>query len=175
MIDLQLVMWTLAFFFAFIGFRRGWNKELIAMSGLILALFALHQFDNLIRNVFLGNLPNDWKFAIQTTFFSVVAFFAYQTRAAMPNERRGGDGRDRTQESVLGALLGFVNGYLIWGSVWYFLDINGYPSSLNVLPPSDRSVVNVLPLFLLAGGPQGSGDLISLAVILLFLFVLIVI
>lgn len=175
MIRLEVVLWTMALFFAFIGFRRGWNKELISMSGIILALFALHQFDPFIRNILLGNLADYQKFIVQTVFFGVVVYFAYQTRALMPGERRGGDGRDSVQESVLGGILGFVNGYLIWGSVWYFVDINNYPALLNVTRPPDPTVVNTLPLFLLAGGPQGPGDLLSLLVIVLFLIVLIVI
>ena len=34
-------MWTMALFFAFIGFLRGWNRELVATAGIILGLFAL--------------------------------------------------------------------------------------------------------------------------------------
>jgi hypothetical protein len=173
MIQLQVVMWSMAGFFAYIGFQRGWNKELISTSGIVLALFALHQFDTLIRGVFLANLPGEQTFLLQTLFFVVVVYFAYHTRALIGG--RGTDGRDNLQESILGAIIGFVNGYLIWGSIWYFLDINNYPPGLNVTAPPDRSVVQVLPLYLLAGGPQGPGDLISLAVIVLFLLVLVVI
>ncbi len=174
MIQLSVIMWTFSMFFAFIGFQRGWNKEIIATSGIILALFALHQFDTFLREILLGNLSAEQRFLLQTLFFVIVIYFAYQTRAVIGG--RGGDGRDSLQESVLGGIIGFVNGYLVWGSIWYFLDINGYPAGLNVIPPTNQAeVVQMLPLYLLAGGPQGPGDLLSLIVIVLFLIVLIVI
>ena len=58
MIQLSAVMWTMAIFFAIIGFLRGWNREVIATAGIILGLFALFQFDSLIRGVLLANVPN---------------------------------------------------------------------------------------------------------------------
>lgn len=174
MIQLQVVMWTMALFFSYIGYQRGWNKEIISTSGIILALFALHQFDTLIRGVLLANLPGEQRFIVQTLFFVFVVYFAYQTRALVGG--RGNEGRDSLQERVLGGIIGFVNGYLVWGSLWYFLDINNYPAGLLVTPPADRAnVVATLPLYLLAGGPAGPGDLLSLIVIVLFLVVLIVI
>jgi hypothetical protein len=173
MIDLSVVMWTFALFFAFVGFQRGWNKEIIATSGIILALFALHQFDAFLRNTLLGNMSGEQRVIVQILFFSVVVYFAYQTRAIIGG--RGSEGRDSLQESVLGGIIGFVNGYLIFGSLWYFVDINAYPAGLEITPPTDPSIVQMLPLYLLAGGPTGPGDLLSLFVIILFLVVLIVI
>jgi hypothetical protein len=174
MIELSVVMWTFSLFFAYIGFQRGWNKEIIATSGIILALFALHQFDDFLRNILLGNMTGEQRFIVQALFFMIVVYFAYQTRAIIGG--RGNEGRDTLQEAVLGGMIGFANGYLIWGSLWYFLDINNYPPGLNVIAPTNREeAVLMLPLYLLAGGPSGPGDLLSLIVIVLFLIVLIVI
>jgi hypothetical protein len=85
----------------------------------------------------------------------------------------------------LGGLMGFVNGYLIMGTLWYFLDINRisdgnlYPLDPYVVAPPPGSpsaeVLSTLPLYVLGGGPAGSGDLLALAVIALFLVVLVVI
>jgi hypothetical protein len=175
MIQLQLILWVLAIFFGFIGFHRGWNKEIIATAGIVLALFALHQYDEFIRFNLFANFAPEQRFMAQAAIFGVVVFFAYQTRALIVNERRGAEGRDNVQESILGGLLGVGNGYLIWGSLWYFIDINGYPTTLGVYPPIDRTIIDYLPLYFLADGPTGAGDLLSLAVIILFLIVLIVI
>ena len=190
MIQLVTLMWTMALFFAIIGFLRGWNKELISTAGIILGLFALFQFDTLLRGTLLAGLPTDQVFYVQCGIFIVIVFFAYQTRGFRPErsgeERRrereggpGGIGRDHLQSSVLGALVGFLNGYLIWGSIWYFLDINQYPLAPYVIAPSAGSpsdqARNILPLVILGGGVNGSGDLLSLAVIVLFLVVLIMI
>ncbi|MBC6936620.1 MAG: hypothetical protein DWB42_12360 [Chloroflexi bacterium] len=86
---------------------------------------------------------------------------------------------DELQANVLGAIVGFINGYLVWGTLWYFMHINNYPLNpyISQPPPGSPSAqaVNILPLYVLAGGPDGAGNLLSLAVILLFVFVLIVI
>lgn len=191
MIQLSAVLWAGSIFFAFVGFSRGLSKEMISLSGIVLGLFALHQFDNLVRGVLLANLPADQKFYIQSILFLLVVFFAYQTRALVGAEaaraRAPGspEGRDNLQASVLGGIIGFLNGYLILGTIWYFLDINRlaasnlYPLDPYVVAPVSGSpsaeAVSTLPLYVLAGGPTGSGDLLALAVIVLFLIVLVVI
>lgn len=180
MIQLNAVMWTMAIFFAIIGFLRGWSREVIATAGIILGLFALFQFDALLRGVLLASVPRDQAFFVQAAIFIIIVYFAYQTRSFIGDEsRRGGQGRDSLQESVLGGLVGFLNGYLIWGSIWYFMDINEYPLAPLVIAPAPGSpsdqARDLLPLVILGGGPQGSGDLLAVAVIVLFLFVLIVI
>ncbi|MFZ4827228.1 MAG: CvpA family protein [Phototrophicaceae bacterium] len=176
MIQLVGVMWVMAIFFAIIGFLRGWNKELVALSGIILGLFALFQFDPYIRGTLLVSVPRSQVFFIQTGLFITVVFFAYQTRGPLKSDNSG---RDTLQESVLGSLLGFLNGYLIWGTIWYFLDINQYPLTPWVIAPSPGSpsdnALSILPLVILGGGPTGNGDLLAIAVIILFLIVLIVI
>jgi hypothetical protein len=176
MIQLSAVLVTMAIFFGIIGFLRGWNKELISTAGIILGLFALFQFDNVIRGVILRSVALDQVFIIQSAIFIVIVFFAYQQRAL------GGDspgGRDNLQESVLGGIIGCVNGYLIWGTIWYFMDINAYPLAPSVVAPAPGSPSDqareILPLVILGGGVNGSGDLLAVAVIVLFLFVLIVI
>lgn len=189
MVQLSAVLWLGAIFFAFTGFTRGVSKEMISTAGIILGLFALHQFDSLIRGTLLAGLPPDQKFYVQSALFLMVVFFAYQTRALIGGEaaraRSGNpDGRDNLQASALGSIIGFVNGYLIMGTLWYFLDINrlsnnAYPLDPYVVAPPGGSpsaeAVASLPLYVLAGGPSGSGDLLALAVIVLFLIVLVVI
>jgi len=178
MIQLSGVMWGMALVFAGIGYVRGLNRELIATAGIILGLFALFQFDDVLRGVLLANVPNDQRFLVQAIIFIVIVYFAYQTRMVARRGSDRGDGRDRLQASVLGGLIGFLNGYLIWGSLWYFLHINDYPLSPFVLRPAAGSLsaetVGVLPMFVLTG-PGGDGNLLALAVILLFIFVLILI
>ena len=59
------------------------------------------------------------------------------------------------------------------------MDINEYPLAPWVIAPSPGSpsdqARNLLPLVVLGGGVNGSGDFLAIAVIVLFLFVLIVI
>lgn len=177
MIQLSALLWTMAIIFGYIGYTRGWNKEIIATAGIILGLFTLFQFDDVLTDL-LVNLPGDQQFLARTAIFGIIVFFAYQTRAL----DRGGntpEGRDALQSSILGAIVGFANGYLIWGSIWYFMDVTNYPLSPYISPPlqgtASADFVDSLPLYVLAGGPGGDGNLLAAAMIALFLIVLIVI
>ena len=48
MISLFLLFWMLVVLFAIIGAMRGWSKEVIAMAGLTLSLFAINTFGHLV-------------------------------------------------------------------------------------------------------------------------------
>jgi len=186
MVQLTVLLTMMALLFGYIGFTRGWNKELIATSGIILGLFTLFQFDDVLTNL-LVSFPPEQAFALRTIIFSTIVFFAYQTRALIGEEatrarssgRDGRDGRDNLQSSVLGGLVGTFNGYLIWGTLWYFQHVENYPLSPYITAPQPGSpsanFVESLPLYILAGGPGGAGNLLAAAVIVLFLIVLIVI
>jgi hypothetical protein len=180
MIQLAGVLWMMAIFFGIIGFLRGMSKEFIAMAGIILALFGLFQFDTYLRQTLLVNVSPAQVFILQSGAFAFIVFLAYQTRAlGVGEDDKSAAGRDNLQSSIIGALLGFLNGYLIWGSIWYFLDINRYPLAPYVIAPPDGSpseaMQRFLPLMVLAGGPTGSGDYLALAVIILFVIVLFII
>jgi uncharacterized membrane protein required for colicin V production len=182
MIDLSALLWVLAGFFAVLGWNRGWRREMIGTAGIILALFALFQFDSLLRGTLLANAGRNEVVLVQAVIFSIVVFFAYQSRTVFGNELRSGrvsDGRADYQNSVLGAIMGFINGYLIWGTFWYFIDINEYPLSPFIIAPAPGSPADNfrswLPLLVLGGGVNGSGDYLAIAVIVLFVMVLILI
>lgn len=186
MIELHILIWVLAGFFGYLGLQRGWTKELISLAGIILGLFALYQFDDLIRVTLFGDIPADQRFYLQTILFLVIVFFSYQTRAIIGGDAgraRGQSGRDPMQTKVLGGIVGFTNGYLIGGTIWYFLEINRtaagtYPLAPYVVSPpvgsASAAAIPNLPLYLLTQGGQ-SGDLLSLAVVILFIVVLVLI
>lgn len=190
MIELSLLIWVTAAIFAYIGWLRGWTKEIISLAGITLGLFALNEFDTLIRQTLFGELPVEQVFAIQATIFLVIVFFAYQTNAlAARAEQR--EQRDELQTRALGGLVGFANGYLVAGTLWYFLDIANYPLSPYVVQPevgsTSATTVSNLPLYLLTGNTRaldaagnilietGPNDLLSLMVVVLFVVVLVII
>jgi hypothetical protein len=179
MISLYSMLWVCAAFFGVIGVIRGLRREVVALGGIILATFALFQFDNIIRGTLLATAGRTEAFFVQVGLFGVIVYFAYQTRSIGAfEEERSGARVSRLQDAILGGLLGAVNGYLIWGSVWYFLDINEYPLSPLVAAPTIDSVsaqsLNAIPLVLI-GGATGSGEIFTIIVVLLFLAVLFVI
>jgi hypothetical protein len=183
MIQLSGILWLMAVVFAVIGYGRGLTKELIALSGIILALFAIDQFDFLIRQQLLANSGATSAFYVQSLLFLGITYFAYQTRALggrdLVKDRREGEGRDRLQSTVLGAVVGFINGYLIVGTLWNLMAVNDYPLQPYIQAPAageqTDAMMRALPLELLGGGIDGSGSVLSIAVIVLFIIVLIVI
>ncbi len=169
------MMWILAAFGSVIGFLRGWNREVIALAGVMLGAFFLFQFDSVLRGTILLRFSRDQVFFIQAGIFLLIVFFAYQNRSFTGEGR---ESENRLQSEILGALVGAVNGYLIGGTLWYFLDVNEYPFSPLVLAPAPDSpsaeMLNAIPLVILSGGVGGSGDFLLVGIIVLFLIVLIV-
>lgn len=185
MIQLTVLLWGMVVAFAVMGYTRGWDKEIIATSGIILALFALFQFNSTLDTL-LANVAADYRLVVRAGLFSAVVFFAYQDRAIINKEivdrrtaRRSDDGRSLLQSNVLGAIVGGINGYLVWGSLWYFMHVTDYPLSPYITRPAPGTAsadfIDSLPLFILAGGPGGEGTVLAVLVIVLFLIVLIVI
>jgi hypothetical protein len=173
MIQLYSLMWVIAVFAAVIGFLRGWNREVIVTAGVVLAMFMLFQFDSLIRGTVLVGLGRDQVFFIQAGLFMLIVYFAYRTRSFSDNPARS---RPGMQESILGAFVGFANGYLIGGMLWYFLDINEYPfpNLFTAPPPGSPSVqaLSTIPMVVASGGVTGTGDFLAVVVIGLFLLVI---
>lgn len=188
MVELTVLVWVLAILFGYIGWQRGWTKEMISLAGVVLAMFTLFQFRGLISNL-LQSVPPDQRFYFQAVLFIMIVFFAYQTRAliggdaqeAQTDNRRNrqDSGRDSLQTKALGALVGFANGYLIAGTLWYFLDAGGYPLAPFVVRPgaatASASAIDYLPMYILTQGSNQNGDLLSLAMVALFVFVLVTI
>jgi uncharacterized membrane protein required for colicin V production len=173
MVQLSSLMWILAAFFAVTGFLRGWNREIIGLAGILVSMFALFQFDVPIRSIVLTQwlgFSFGQVFVIQAAIFLIVVFFAYTNESFAPEQR---DDDKSFQDGLLGTLIGFVNGYLIGGTIWYFLDINEYPLSPYVMSPvansSAAESLGSIPLVILSGGLGGSGDTLMVGVIIILL------
>jgi hypothetical protein len=193
MMQLNALLFILIGLFGAIGYQRGWNKEVISLAAIVLALFTLNSFDNLLRETLLANTSPQTRFLAQAIIFAIIVFFGYQTRAligADANRAQGAanrgfaggrpeDGRDELQSRILGLLMGLLNGYLVWGSLWYLMHINNYPLAPYVRAPvagtDSAALIDALPLYILAGGPGGVDPLLSALVIVAFLIVLILI
>lgn len=173
MVQLYSLMWILAAFGALIGFLRGWNRELVATAGILLGTFALFQLDSILRGTLLLSFPPAQAFAIQILIFFVIVYLAYQNSFF-----ETGDDRDQTQfqTSILGTMVGAINGYLLGGAIWYFMDINEYPLYPAIVAPGPASPsaenLNMIPIVILSGGTSGGGELLLIGLFVLFLLVL---
>ncbi len=179
MVSLYSMLWVMAVFFGVIGVIRGLRKEAVSFGGIVLATFALFQFDVLLRGVFLASIPRDQAFFVQAGLFSLVVYFAYQTRTFGGYGEGGQTPRgNRIQDAILGGILGALNGYLIWGAIWYFLDINDYPFAPLITAPAANSIsaqaLNAIPLVLLGNATGGGGQVLTVIVVAMFIVILFV-
>jgi hypothetical protein len=115
-------------------------------------------------------------FWVETIIVVVLVFFGYQG----PNlSRLAGSGRfarERLQDALLGFFLGGITGYLVWGTIWYFLDQTGYPfPSVFLTPPAGSAIaVSIERMIVLMPTAWLVIPLIYFAVAVAFAFVLVV-
>jgi uncharacterized membrane protein required for colicin V production len=150
-ISLQFLFLFMIVFFALIGYLRGWQREVIALSGLIAAIAALIQFgDSITRlvgaltggaNVIDPYAIRRQQFWIQAVFITIIGFFSYQVVARLADQAMGGRLGERLrgglEKRILGALIGTINGYLLIGSLWGFLEYQITSLGYVQLPPGE--------------------------------------
>jgi len=134
-VSLTVLFGILVVLFAVIGAVRGWAKELLVTSSIILALFIIQILETHIRPYYTALVmqPPGTQFVIRAVMLGLLTFFGYQTphiRALQPKLVR-----ERLQDVLLGILMGALNGYLLFGSLWYFLHELNYPTALVQMPP----------------------------------------
>lgn len=175
MIQLGYFLWAMVALFAVVGFIRGSVRELISLAGIVLALFLLEQTGDAIISPVIGSASLEQQFYVYAGILVVVAYFAYQTPGYMDfGAAARGDAREGLQEGLLGATIGGVNAYLLFGALWYYMDNLHYPLSPAIMAPplnsASAELINSLPMVWLL-----EGNLLTLVVIVMFLFVIIVI
>lgn len=174
MMSLVYVFWMYVVVFALIGWLRGWAKELLVSFSVILALTFIHVVYRYLPVGGLLNTPTT-DFWFRTIVLGVVVFFGYQTVISVPRLASKAL-RERFQDSLFGIVLGGFNGYLIAGSLLYFLDKANYPFPEVVSPPpAGSALAEVLARMIDYMPPAVLGEPgIYFAVILSFIFVLVV-
>lgn len=188
MMSIIYIFWMYVILFAIIGAMRGWAKEVLVSFSVIVALALLTLMERYVPmiNVLVPENPQaavaeetlKSLFAIRIIVLLVLVFFGYQTVYIPRFAERGA--RVRLQDTLLGIFIGLLNGYLIAGSVFFFLnearfsfDFFILPSSLpaNIGEPIQSGIDKLLPLLppRLLGVPG-----IYFAVIIAFIFVIVV-
>ncbi len=174
MMSLVYVFWMYVLLFAIIGMLRGWAKELLVSFSVILALALIHLLRRYIPIV--AELPEESTelFWIETLILVALVYFGYQTVALVPHLQSKAN-RERLQDALFGAILGGINGYLIAGTVIFYIAQTNYTVFPNiVMAPTDQNAQAVQNLLAympphLLGEPG-----IYFAVILAFIFVIVV-
>jgi lysylphosphatidylglycerol synthetase-like protein (DUF2156 family) len=177
MVYLNFIFYCFVILFAVIGAMRGWAKEMLVTASAVLALFVIVVVETYVKGLTQtfavpGSTGQFW---MRVAIVVILAFFGYQT----PNlPRIGGDrfARERLQDSLLGVFLGALNGYLIVGSIWYFLSQANYHALSYIVPPDPSTVAGQAAIKLLAFmAPAWLGvPFIYFAIALSFVFVIVV-
>ncbi len=174
MVPIQTVFIGLILLFGIIGGLRGWAKELLVCFSVVLARFIEMVLVTHVPviNASLQDLavadPKTW-FYVRSILFIVIVSFGYATTiiSTMLGSRAR---KEKLQDTLLGFFLGAINGFLVIGMLWGFLDVKGYDLWGITKPTSPQalSLISYLPLEWL------EGPTLLVAVAVAFAFVLIV-
>ncbi|HPC06443.1 MAG TPA: CvpA family protein [Anaerolineaceae bacterium] len=177
MISLHVLFWVFIILFAVIGITRGWAKELLVLFSIILGLFLLGVLEKYVPYVRddLMTQSGDTVFWLRFGVIVVLVFFGYET----PNLPRLAESpkfmREKFQDSLLGFFLGAINGFMIFGTLWYFLDAAGYPFDVITAPVAGTAAGDAALKLLAILPPEFlSIPVIYFAVAICFAFVLVV-
>jgi hypothetical protein len=178
MIAIETVFWMFLVVFCFIGFVRGWAREILVTASVILAYFMIYvmlNFGLVARFLTAGQVPDSNVITIQQFWFQVIillllVFFGYET-PSIPRLAGNRFKRDNFRDSALGFIVGGFNGYMVLGSLWHFMGQANYPYEFIVTQFSQEAMdlYNRLPPTWLMESPT-----ILVAVIVAFLFLIIV-
>lgn len=174
MMSVVYVFWMYVILFALVGWMRGWAKELLVAFSVILALALNHVLRRYIP-IAQGLPETDVSlFWIRTIILLVLVYFGYQTVISIPH-LAAKSRSDKLQDTLFGAFLGGLNGYLVAGSILYYMHLADYPFETVVSRPTDPGIVNTVNQMMLYMPPTLLGEPgIYFAIILAFVFVLVV-
>jgi lysylphosphatidylglycerol synthetase-like protein (DUF2156 family) len=174
MMSLAVVFWMYVILFAIIGGMRGWAKEILVSFSVILALAfisLLERYVPFIRDVLVPE-KSPVLFWLRTIILVLLVFFGYQT----PNLQRlaGKMTREKLEHMILGIVIGAVNGYLIAGTIWFYMYDAKYPF-VNIIAPPVGDVAKIAENMLHYMPPKLLGiPGIYFAVVIAFIFVIVV-
>lgn len=176
MMSIVYVFWMYVILFGVIGAMRGWAKELLVAFSVILALALNH----VIRKYIPLAQPDHMAetdpalFWVRVTILVVLVYFGYQTVVSIPHLAARA-ARERLQDTLFGGFLGGVNGYLISGTILYYINIADYPFPDVISKPVEQNLVQAVNQMMLYMPPQLLGEPgIYFAMILAFVFVIVV-
>jgi hypothetical protein len=174
MMNIVYIFWMYVVLFGIVGAARGWAKELLVSFSVILALalnHVLRRYIPIAQNLAENDPSLFW---VRTLILLVLVFFGYQTVVSIPHLAARA-ARERLQDTLFGGIMGGINGYLIAGTILYYMYIADYPFRNVVQPPTDPAIVNTVNQMMLYMPPQLLGEPgIYFAIILAFIFVIVV-
>ena len=174
MISINVLFWMYVILFAVIGGMRGWAKEVLVSAGVVVALFLVTILENFIPFV-RDSMNAESSFWVRMGVLVILTFFGYQGPNFPRIVESGKFIRDRFEDMLLGIFLGALNGYLIFGSAWYYLMVAGYPFDWITAPDEiTQAGQNVAALIKILPPQWLTAPTIYIAVAIAFVFILVV-
>jgi uncharacterized membrane protein required for colicin V production len=174
MMSVIYLFWMYVFLFAIIGAMRGWAKELLVGFSVILALALNHVLRKYIPLASSLDESDPALFWIRTIIMVVLVFFGYQTVISIQHLASRARS-ERLQDTLFGAILGGLNGYLVAGTILYYIHIADYGVQKAIVKPTDPELLQQVNQMMLYMPPQFLGEPgIYIAIIAAFVFVLVV-
>lgn len=174
MMSLVYIFWMYVILFGVIGMLRGWAKELLVAFSVIVALTLNHVLRKYVPVVQQLPAESTSLFWVLSLVLLALVFFGYQTVALIPHLQAKAT-RERLQDSLFGVIVGAINGYLISGTILFYLVQSRYQAFPNVvLPPAPETEAAVQRLMAYMPPNLFGEPGIYFAVILCFIFVIIV-
>ncbi len=143
MMPLDTALFAFVLVFALMGALRGWSKEMLVLFSVILALamrLIFSQYVPIAREFF--DRPPVQQFYLYSALIIIMTIGGY-AGPAVSGRLAGVSARETLQDIMLGFIIGAINGFLIVGSIWYFLDVAGY-GILGIAPPPPNSMAAAL-------------------------------
>ena len=174
MMSVVYLFWMFVILFAIIGWIRGWAKELLVAFSVILALGLNHIIRRYIPMAQGMSETDVSLFWMRTLVLLVLVYFGYQTVVSIPHLASKAV-RERLQDTLFGAIMGGINGYLIAGTLLFYMHVADYPFEKVISKPTDPALLQTVNQMMLYMPPQLLGEPgIYFAIILAFVFVLVV-
>jgi hypothetical protein len=174
MMSIVYIFWMYVILFAVIGAMRGWAKELLVAFSVITALavnLLLEKYIPLVRDLDKTSSSVFW---IRSLILIALVYFGYQTVASIPRLSSKA-ARERLQDSLFGAVLGGVNGYLVAGTIIFYNHMANYPYPSIVSRPTDPVIVQAVESMMKYMPPHLLGEPgIYFAVIIVLIFIIVV-
>jgi len=177
MITLFCAFFLFVLLFAVVGALRGPAKEVLVSFSVLVAIAFITLVEDLLpltSDLFQdGSMTQYW---FRTLTLILLVIFGYVTPKISSLSRAAGKPLG-IQDYILGFFIGIINGWLIVGSLWYYMDAASYPFTPYITAPLNTvegggtwaiQLINLLPPAIFYGYR------VLAAVVIAFVFVIIV-
>ena len=173
MMSIIYLFWMYVLLFAVIGAMRGWAKELMVIFSVVTSLavnLLLEKYIPLVRDLDKASGSVFW---IRTLILIALVYFGYQTVSISRFASKAV--RERLQDSMFGAVLGGFNGYLIAGSILFYIHMANYPYPDIISRAADPTIAAAVETMMKYMPPRFLGEpSIYFAVIIILIFIIVV-